>query len=35
MGNVADAKKAYEQSLALDPDNEDAKLALARLKGTP
>lgn len=35
LGKVADARKCYEQSLALDPNNEEAKLALAKLNGNP
>jgi len=35
LNNVAETQKCYEQSLALDPDDEDVRLALAKLKGTP
>lgn len=33
LGKVSDARKCYEQSLQLDPNDEDVKLALARLNG--
>lgn len=33
LGNVSDARRCYEQSLQLDPNDEDVKLALARLNG--
>lgn len=35
LGKVADARKCYETSLALDPKNEEARLALTKLKDTP
>lgn len=35
LGKVADARKCYEQSLQLDPNDESAKQSLAKLKGTP
>ncbi|HWS78045.1 MAG TPA: serine hydrolase [Thermomonas sp.] len=34
LGKRADAKASYEQALALDPDNEDAKAALDTLRKT-
>lgn len=33
LGKVSDARRCYEQSLQLDPNDEDVKLALARLNG--
>jgi CubicO group peptidase (beta-lactamase class C family) len=33
LGKRADAKRCYEQSLQLDPDNDDAKQSLAQLSG--
>jgi CubicO group peptidase (beta-lactamase class C family) len=35
LGKASDARKCYEQSLELDPNNEDARLALAKLNVSP
>lgn len=35
LGKVSDARKCYEQSLKLDPNDEDVRLALAKLNGSP
>ena len=35
LGNVAEARSAYERSLQLDPDDEQAKASLAKLNGAP
>lgn len=34
LGKIADARKCYERSLELDPNDEDVRLALAKLNGT-
>lgn len=33
LGNSADAMKCYEKALSLDPNNEDAQVALTKLRG--
>ena len=35
LGKVAEARSAYERSLQLDPDDEQAKASLAKLNGAP
>lgn len=35
LGKLADARSSYQQALALDPDNENARQSLARLSGSP
>lgn len=35
LGKLADARKSYERSLQLDPEDEQAKQSLAKLNGAP